>query len=178
VVSTEEGPKPIGLTNTIGSINSSRKPDRSLNVLFLCRDNTTASIIAEAILKRWGGPHFRAFSAGSQAGPQVHPLAVEIMKSQRVWREDLKVKAWQSFLGPEAPTMDFVISVGARAPDGLPPRWPGNPRVMHWRITEPLVDGDRSANARGFRKTFSELDTRIRLFALVNERETLKRAAA
>ncbi|MBV8135154.1 MAG: hypothetical protein JO121_05855 [Deltaproteobacteria bacterium] len=74
--------------------------------------------------------------------------------------------------------MDFVISLGYRAPDGLPSTWPGNPRIIHWRISEPGVEGGPAENMRALRKTFSELETRINLFVLVNRKEKLGKTAA
>ena len=74
--------------------------------------------------------------------------------------------------------MDFVISLGSRAPDGMPSSWPGNPRVIHWRISEPQTDGSQKENLRAFRKAFTELETRIKLFVLVNERKARKKIAA
>ncbi|MGH7813750.1 MAG: hypothetical protein ACREQI_07065 [Candidatus Binataceae bacterium] len=47
-----------------GDRNQAPKPKSSYNVLFLCADNSAKSLIAEALLKRWGAGEFRAFSAG------------------------------------------------------------------------------------------------------------------
>ena len=162
-----------------GSFRARPDPsNRCCNVLFLCRDNSTLSIIAEALLKRWGGKLFRAFSAGLQAASGINPMAAQVLKSQRVWRDDLRPRSCDEFAAPTAPPMEFVSSVGERPPEGLPSAWPGNPRVMHWRITEPLIDGGAAAQANGIRKSFAELETRIKLFTLVNGRETTRRAAA
>jgi protein-tyrosine-phosphatase len=149
------------------------------NVLFLCPDNSAISIIAEAILKRWEGRGFRAFSAaGARCALAVHAPVVDLLKANRIWVQGLRPKDCREFLGADAPQMDFVISLGSVAPDGLPSSWPGNPRVIHWRISEPRVDGRLAEDARTLRKTFSELETRIKLFVLVNQGEPQRKTAA
>jgi hypothetical protein len=60
----------------------------------------------------------------------------------------------------------------------MPSSWRGDPRVIHWRISEPRADGGQKENIRAFRKTFTELETRIKLFVLVNERKARKQIAA
>lgn len=144
------------------------EPNPRCKVLFLSRDNSALSIIAQALLNRWEGQGFRAFSAGSLPADEVHPLATALLKANGIWSPVLEPK--------DAAPMDFVISLGAQPPDGMPSSWPGNPRVMHWRISEPRADG--SDNLRAFRKTFTELETRIKLFVLVNGRKARKKVAA
>ena len=73
--------------------------------------------------------------------------------------------------------MDFVITLGERAPDGAPMQWPGNPQTLHWRITGPDTATPTEV-PHVFRKAFTELETRIRLFVLVYRKEKIKRAVA
>src|SRR5262249_12431052 len=106
------------------------------------------------------------------------PLAIDLLKANGIWSQVLRPKDYGGFLGPDAPTVDFVISLGAKAPDRMPSSWPGSPRVIHWRISEPRADANQTENLRAFRKTFTELETRIKLFILVNERKRGKKIAA
>ena len=109
-----------------------RRPDFAdcRNVLFLCPDNSAMSIIAEAILSRWEGKRFRAFSAGTRRALEVHHLAADLLRANRIWRPGFRPKDCAEFLNQDAPRMDFVISLGYQAPDGLPSTWPGNPRII------------------------------------------------
>ena len=148
------------------------------NVLFVCSDNVACSIIAEALLKRWDGDGFRAFSAGSRPGLEVNPQAIDLLKARRLWSQDLQPKGYDEFLRQDGPSMDFIISIGDRAPEGLPVRWPGTPRVIHWRISEPMVKGKPAEKSHALLRTLAELETRIKLFILVHERGATKRSAA
>jgi protein-tyrosine-phosphatase len=148
------------------------------NVLLICPDNAVHSIMAEALLKRWGGADFCAFSAGIKPRGAIDPRTLELLKERRVWHPSIRGKGHREFLGPDAPRMDFVISLGERPPDGAPKRWPGNPQVIHWHITSPDSAGKPDEAAHAFRRAFAELETRIKLFVLVYEKERRKRIAA
>jgi protein-tyrosine-phosphatase len=153
-------------------------PDPRYHILFLCRDNSALSIIAQALLNRSERSGFRAFSAARHPALEVHPLAAQLLKTNGIWSEALRPKDCARFLGQDAPPVNFVISLGTQAPDGMPSSWPGNPRVMHWRISEPRDEGNRKENLSAFRKAFTELETRIKLFVLVHERKARKKIAA
>src|SRR5258708_28992346 len=131
---------------------------RSYNVLFLCADNSICSTMAEAILKRWGFGDFHAFSAGVRPRGEINPVVAEFLRAHGIWHQDFASKGCSRFLAPRAPRMDFII----QGPAGLPAAWPGDPQVVHWHITNPIVDGDVAQRARSFRKIFTELDNRIR----------------
>jgi arsenate reductase len=148
------------------------------NVLFLCQDNACCSIMAEALLRRWGRGDFTAFSAGTKPSSAVHPQVVGVLETQRVWQPNLAPKSCEQFLKADAPRMDFVISLGETPPAELPSGWPGGVKPIHWRITEPLHNAKPEHIEQAFRRAFLELENRIKLFVLVYQREALRRKAA
>jgi protein-tyrosine-phosphatase len=176
--STNGDPNPETHRHNRAVADSAKKTNDCYNVLFVCSDNSVHSIIAEAILKRWSGKDFRAFSAGIHPASEIHPLAIDLLKTQRLWEQDFQTKGCNEFLKHEAPSVNFVISIGEQLLKDLPADWPGNPRIFHWHISDPTVDGKPAERAIAFRRTFRELENRIRLFILVHERENMKKAAA
>jgi protein-tyrosine-phosphatase len=80
-------------------------------VLFLCTHNAARSIMAEAILRQAGGTRFQAYSAGSDPNDAPNP---EVVAKLRAFGHDtttLRSKSWHEFTGPNAPRMDFVITL-------------------------------------------------------------------
>jgi arsenate reductase len=68
--------------------------------------------------------------------------------------------------------MDFVINLC----DEPLPRLPGNPFIAHWGITDPMSQGsDAAREALAFRRTFRELETRIRLFVVLRHQSREER---
>lgn len=164
---------PIAERPSVIEVNEPPPRRNAFRVLFLGPDNSVSSIMAEALLKRWGGDDFRAFSAGITPG-EIHPLAADLLKTCNVWDQALRSKSCDEFLLPDAPTMDFIVTVGGQPPVGMPTRWPGRPQVIHWRITDPLVEGRPKDRTYSFKTAFRELETRIKLFVLVYRRETTR----
>jgi arsenate reductase len=83
----------------------------AFNVLFLCTHNSARSIMAEAIVEKISNGRFHAYSAGSDPSPAPLPEVIERLK---VFGHDvsrLKSKSWLEFTGPNAPRMDFVITL-------------------------------------------------------------------
>ena len=139
--------------------------DRRYNVLFLCTGNSARSIMAEALLNHRGKNRFKAFSAGSHPKPEVHPLALEILKRNRVPGNTPRAKSWDEFVGPNAPFFNFVFTVCDRAAQEQCPTWPGQPMTAHWGIDDPAaVEGSDSDKEQAFDAAFRELDARIKIF--------------
>ncbi len=134
------------------------------NVLFLCTGNSARSIIAEALLRARGAGRFRAFSAGSHPKGEVHPLALQTLALVQQPTVGLRSKSWDEFSGPDAPKLDFVVTVCGNAAKETCPVWPGHPITAHWEIDDPAAAvGTEEERARAFRRAYLELDRRIEL---------------
>jgi arsenate reductase (thioredoxin) len=136
-----------------------------LNVLFLCTGNSARSIMAEALLQRWGLGKFTSYSAGSMPKGKVNPFALETLRRNNFSTEQFRSKSWKEFSGDGAPSMDFVFTVCDCAASEVCPIWPGQPMSTHWGIEDPdRPDLSEEEQRQLFQKTFWELDHRIKIF--------------
>lgn len=139
---------------------------KPFNVLILCTGNSARSIIAEALFNHWGGGKFRAYSAGSFPTGRVQPYALDIIKRTNLrLLEEPRSKSWNEFAAPDAPHMDFVITVCDKAASEVCPVWPGQPMTAHWGVADPAsVEGAEVDKVNAFRAAFRELENRIKIF--------------
>jgi arsenate reductase (thioredoxin) len=139
--------------------------DRVYNVLFLCTGNSARSILAESILRKDGAGRFAAFSAGSDPKGQVNPFALRTLETLGYPTEGLRSKSWLEFAAPEAPAMDFVLTVCDSAAGEACPIWPGHPITAHWGVEDPAaVQGNDVDKQSAFLTAFRYLRNRIALF--------------
>lgn len=138
---------------------------KTYDVLFLCTGNSARSILAEALLNALGGGRFRAYSAGSHPRGEVHPRALELLRSLGLPIAELRSKSWDEFAGAGAPALDFVFTVCDKAAGEVCPLWPGQPMTAHWGIEDPAaVSGSEAQIERAFRDALQVLRRRIELF--------------
>ncbi len=139
--------------------------DKIRNVLFLCTGNSARSIIAEALLQRWGKGRFHSYSAGSMPKGRVNSFAIELLKQNNFQTDNFRSKSWDEFSGADAPKLDFVFTVCDRAANETCPIWPGQPMTAHWGTEDPdRPDLGDEEQRRLFRNAYIELDSRIKIF--------------
>jgi arsenate reductase len=135
------------------------------NVLFLCTGNSARSVLSEAILDRLGDGRFRAFSAGSKPVGQVNAGALELLQRREYPTDGLRSKSWDEFAGPEAPEMDYIVTVCNNAAGETCPVWPGHPATEHWDIADPAGVGETDEERRAaFEEAYAVLQKRIERF--------------
>jgi protein-tyrosine-phosphatase len=135
------------------------------NILFLCTGNSARSIMAEVLLNTMGKGRFRAYSAGSHPKGHVHPLALELMRKNRLPTEGLRSKDWEEFARPGAPAMDFVFTVCDNAAGEVCPVWPGQPMTAHWGVPDPAAaEGSEEHRRKAFFLAYQQLSNRLSLF--------------
>ncbi|WP_116519722.1 arsenate reductase ArsC [Achromobacter insuavis] len=138
---------------------------RPFNVLFLCTGNSARSILAEGLLNGLAGDRFRAYSAGSTPKGEVHPLALATLASYSLPVDGYRSKSWDEFAAPDAPRMDFIITVCDNAAGEVCPFWPGHPLTAHWGVPDPASHaGSEAERAKAFHDAARMLKRRIELF--------------
>src|SRR5579871_450471 len=138
---------------------------RVYNVLFLCTGNSARSIMAEVLTEHWGKGRFKAYSAGSFPKGRVHPLALAELERHHLPTAGLRSKSWNEFARPDAPVLDFVVTVCDQAAGEVCPVWPGRPMTAHWGLEDPAAFvGPEQTQRDRFRRAFLELENRIRIF--------------
>ena len=142
--------------------------NRPLNVLFICSQNTARSIFAEALLRQIGGEQFVSHSAGVNADSELNPFALEVLRQLGHDTSVLRAKNTDEFRGPDAPKMDFVITVCDIAANEECAPWPGQPLSAHWGVEDPAkVEGTDAEKALAFKEVYRQLRQRILSFTSI-----------
>ena len=105
---------------------------RKFNILFLCTHNSARSVLGEAIASTHPSHRFVGYSAGSTPGTSINPIARELALAMGYDEGKLRSKSWDEYGLPDAPKMDFIITVCDNAAGEACPYWPGQPVTAHW----------------------------------------------
>lgn len=135
---------------------------KKYNILFLCSHNTARSIIGEALASSHRSGKFVGYSAGSSPATEVNPFSLELIKEMDFDQTQLRSKNWEEFALPNAPQMDFIITVCDQAAKETCPYWPGKPTTAHWGFSDPAqVQGSDDDKRRAFKLVLVGLAKRI-----------------
>ncbi|WP_293779628.1 arsenate reductase ArsC [uncultured Oxalicibacterium sp.] len=139
--------------------------NKQFNILFLCTGNSARSIMAEALVTTMGHGLLKGYSAGSNPNGVVNPFAIEQVKKTGYPTDNLRSKSWDEFAGPDAPHMDFIITVCDNAAGEVCPIWPGHPSSAHWGFQDPAaVEGTDEEKRAAFERIFKQIMARVNAF--------------
>ena len=139
--------------------------DKTYSILILCTGNSARSIMAEVLFNVLGKGKFRAYSAGSHPSGAVNPFAVERCEALGYDTAGLRSKSWDEFAAPDAPHMDFVITVCDQAAGEVCPIWPGKPMTAHWGFEDPAAfEGSEEDKRKVFSKIYRQIMNRVSQF--------------
>lgn len=136
------------------------------NILFLCTHNSARSVLGEALASTHPSKKFVGYSAGSTPGGKVNPFAAQIAKELGYPESQLRSKSWDEFSLPDAPKMDFIVTVCDNAAGEVCPFWPGNPITAHWGFPDPSqVQGTDMEKRAAFNEVMNGLKKRLDILA-------------
>ncbi|SNX28716.1 arsenate reductase [Polynucleobacter meluiroseus] len=136
------------------------------NILFLCTHNSARSILGEALASTHPSGLFIGYSAGSSPGTSVNPIAAELTQQMGYDQSKLRSKSWDEFGLPDAPKMDFIVTVCDQAAGEQCPFWPGNPATAHWGFPDPSqAEGTEEHKKKVFLEIMLGLKKRIDMLA-------------
>ena len=130
------------------------------NILFLCTHNSARSILAEGLVNKLGKGRFKGYSAGSQPSGKVNPLALDTLQSLGIDTAGMESKSWDVYATPDAPQMDFIITVCDNVAGETCPVWAGHPTLAHWGVPDPAKN---PTDPKGFKDAWLTLRRRVEL---------------
>ena len=122
-----------------------------MKILILCTGNTCRSQMAEGFLKAFA-PELKVYSAGTEPGEKVHPMAIAVMKEEGIDLSSGFPKPVEIFINTP---FDYVITVCDDARESCP--------VFAGEVKHRLHIGfDDPAEATGTEAEIRAVFTRVR----------------
>ncbi len=130
-------------------------------VLFLCTGNSARSQMAEALLRKYGGDHFEAYSAGLHP-KGIHPLTRQVLEEIGIDTSSQYSKPLSEYVGKQQ--FDYLITVCSNAEQECP-FFPGAGKRLHWPFDDPVtVDGTEEFKLSQFRQVRDQIAGQIELW--------------
>jgi arsenate reductase len=93
---------------------------------------------------------------------------LRLLEKNRYNTSQLRSKNWDEFALPDAPVMDFVLTVCDKATGEVCPVWPGQPLSAHWGVADPVnAFGKAIDDEKPFVEALMVLTRRISLFTVL-----------
>jgi len=105
-------------------------------VLFLDRDNSTRSQLAEALLRHHGRGRFHCYSAGLEPA-QLSPLVLQTLAEIGVDSSGLHPKSVSELLAKVS--IEWAILIRARGEAGSPRIYPFATKTLQWECPDPAA---------------------------------------
>ena len=94
----------------------------------------------------------------------MNPFALATLRTLHLPTDGLRSKSWEEFVRPDAPQLDFALTVCDNAAGEVCPIWPGQPISAHWGLPDPAAfEGPDERKAKVFMDTALALSKRIEL---------------
>jgi len=144
----------------------SLSPD-PIRVLFVCTGNSARSVMAEGLLRRYGGDAFEVHSAGTEP-KGINPLTVRVLEDAGIDTSFARSKSVEEYLGQ---SFDYVITVCDQARQ-VCPVFPGVHQSLHWGFQDPAeATGTEEERLAVSRRVFVESGERVSRFAMLTRRQ-------
>jgi arsenate reductase len=144
-----------------------------IRVLVICTGNSARSVMAEALIRKYGGSDFEVHSAGTEP-KGINPLTERVLDEACLDHSWARSKSVTEFLGQH---FDYVITVCDQARQACPV-FPGVHETLHWGYEDPAaVEGTEEERLRAFRSTLTMMAGRIQSFIALARRERVAASA-
>jgi arsenate reductase len=144
-----------------------------IRVLVICTGNSARSVMAEALIRKYGGSDFEVHSAGTEP-KGINPLTERVLDEAGLDHSWARSKSVTEFLGQH---FDYVITVCDQARQACPV-FPGVHETLHWGYEDPAaVEGTEEERLRAFRSTLTMMAGRIQSFIALARRERVAASA-
>lgn len=131
-------------------------------ILFLGRANAGRTLMAEALVSRWGAPRFRSVSAGLEPADRIDPGAAQALRDE-LYTTTQTPELLSERLGTLNGAIDLVITLDPIEGDLS---IPGNPPLVQWLVDDPRQhEGGEKDRLRSWRGVLRDLEARIKLLA-------------
>jgi len=139
-------------------------------ILFLCPGNFVRSILAEAIMNKLGAERFQAYSAGAKPHRSIHRDVRNLLKERGYSTDGLHSKSIDLFLRPDAPLLDYAISLCDATKEASCPVFPGQSPRAHWALSDPCQGSLKTATRETVENAFRDISMLIGLFLQAPQR--------